>query len=275
MVHAERERQLAVAAWLAAQRPDVVALQELNGYTQRRLRNEAVAWGHPHVALLKLQGYPTAITSRQPIVGVQRMVRPGIWHGFLRAETAGIVFYVIHLAPFHRSVRLDEAAAILEGVPAAHRASAVTGVLAEMRRGQPVVVSGDFNALSPLDREHHRAGQLLERQQATAKPFRATSLAPDGSLDYSVMERFLQGGLVDVAGTLLPVAAERFSYPTDLHESVVASAPEAAPRFRIDHLLATPRLARRALRATYVHGPTVEHLSDHYPLVVDFSWPMA
>src|SRR6056297_2635134 len=53
--------------WMAAQQPDVVALQELNGYTAEKLATDANSWGHSHSVLLKEEGFPTGITSRYPI----------------------------------------------------------------------------------------------------------------------------------------------------------------------------------------------------------------
>ena len=68
------ERHPQVLQWLADQQPDVVALEELNEYTEDRLRLEAARWGHPHVALLKLTGYATGFTSRRPITGLDRIM---------------------------------------------------------------------------------------------------------------------------------------------------------------------------------------------------------
>jgi tetratricopeptide (TPR) repeat protein len=45
--------------WMAEQRPDVAALQELNGYTPERLASEARGWGHAYSVLLKEDGHPT------------------------------------------------------------------------------------------------------------------------------------------------------------------------------------------------------------------------
>ena len=59
--------------WMKAQAPDVVSLQELNTYTEERLRADAESWGHPHSVLLKEDGFPTGITSRYPINDVKRI----------------------------------------------------------------------------------------------------------------------------------------------------------------------------------------------------------
>jgi exodeoxyribonuclease-3 len=75
--------------WMAAQAPDVVSLQELNGYTAERLASDAKAWGHSHSVLLKQDGFPTGITSRYPISDV-RILRDGFHHGLLRLSLTHI-----------------------------------------------------------------------------------------------------------------------------------------------------------------------------------------
>ena len=58
--------------WLREQGPDVVALQEVNGFTAARLTEVAAAWGHAHAVMAKESGYPVALTSRSPIEVVER-----------------------------------------------------------------------------------------------------------------------------------------------------------------------------------------------------------
>ncbi len=94
--------------WMKAQAPDVVALQELNTYTEERLRADAASWGHPHSVLLKEDGFPTGITSRYPIHDV-KLIRQGFHHGLLRCRIQGVWLYVIHFHPSNFQFRIDEA----------------------------------------------------------------------------------------------------------------------------------------------------------------------
>ena len=95
--------------WMKAQAPDVASLQELNNYTEERLRADADSWGHPDSVLLKEDGSPTGITSRYPINDVKR-IRQGFHHGLLRCRIQGIWIYVIHFHPSNFQWRIDEAA---------------------------------------------------------------------------------------------------------------------------------------------------------------------
>jgi endonuclease/exonuclease/phosphatase (EEP) superfamily protein YafD len=61
------QRHAQAVEWIAAQHPDVVALQELNGYTEEKLSEDARAWGHPHAKLcITKSGYHLGITSASP-----------------------------------------------------------------------------------------------------------------------------------------------------------------------------------------------------------------
>ena len=103
--------------WMSAQSPDVVSLQELNGYTAERLASDAKTWGHAHTVLLKQDGFPTGITSRYPISDV-RILRDGFHHGLLRCRIQGIWFYVIHFHPSNFERRIAEAALLAADVAA-------------------------------------------------------------------------------------------------------------------------------------------------------------
>lgn len=60
-------RKESTIEWIKSQKPDVLALQELCNYTEEKLKEDALKWGHQHVQLLKTEGYPTALTSNRPI----------------------------------------------------------------------------------------------------------------------------------------------------------------------------------------------------------------
>ena len=94
-------------------KPDVVALQELNGYTPEQLAADAKFWGHKYSALLKEDGFPTGITSKFPISKLKR-VMDGYHHGMLSCETGGIQIYNIHFHPGHWEIRHREVDLLLK-----------------------------------------------------------------------------------------------------------------------------------------------------------------
>lgn len=60
--------------WIHDKNPDVLALQELCGYNEDKLKDDAVRWGHNYVKILKSDGYPVALTSKRPITIKERVI---------------------------------------------------------------------------------------------------------------------------------------------------------------------------------------------------------
>ncbi len=238
--------------WLQKQDPDVLALQELVGFTQDRLERLAKQWGHDHAVILKKGGYPVGITSKTPIEVVEKKVK-GMHHGFLHAKTAGIHFFVIHFSPFRWKVRHKEADTILErAVPL-------------MKAGEKVVVLGDFNAVSPMDKERIESlPKLLARKAASDAEREHVENLKDGKMDYLVLKAMLDAGLIDVchakaAGTSLldgTCPTKVFDNEHILH--------------RIDFILTTEGLAEKCFAVDIPREGVTNEVSDHYPVVARF-----
>jgi endonuclease/exonuclease/phosphatase family metal-dependent hydrolase len=233
----DAKRHAQAVDWIAAQQPDVVALQELNGYTKEKLTEDARAWGHPHSELcITRSGYHLGITSRKPISNVQLIVKQGIHHGMIHGQSHGIDFFVLHLAPQSEEIRIPETEI----------------VMAEIRGSQsvtrPTILLGDFNSSSPLDAEYFR----LESKHHPK---------------FNVMTRYLGADFVDLVHQHQGVLTkEQASVPSLLVKN--------GPGFwRLDYILASPLLAKKCVFAQVVKTPATAHLSDHYPVMADFTWP--
>ena len=255
-------RRAKVAHWLADQQADVAALEELNEYTEERLIEEARGWGHRHAVLLKREGYPTGLTSRTPITNVERVVE-GYHHGVLHTRTAGIDFLVVHLSPHEFRVRKTESEQIAEWV------CRLTS------RGREVVVLGDFNSLSPSDRPHYEASGMLAFHRGRPESQESLNLN-DGMPDFSVHQNLLDASLVDVVAKHTDPGRGRISCATPLirKQSTADISWERGLR-RIDFIMASPGLAARSTRGRIVNDSSMDMLSDHYPVVVEFDWPPA
>ncbi|MFN5534366.1 MAG: SMP-30/gluconolactonase/LRE family protein [Planctomyces sp.] len=236
--------------WMAAQAPDVVSLQELNGYTAERLASDARAWGHAHSVLLKQDGFPTGITSRYPISDV-RILRDGFHHGLLRCRIQGLWFYVIHFHPSNFERRIAEAGLLAADV-------------ASLPEADPrILLAGDFNGFSPADRSHYDSDARLVPffQQLDARNPGAKNLN-NGRMDYGGIEAILQQGYVDV------LAASRWSsetfagsFPTPL----VSDEDHGTDR-RLDYLFASANLAGSVESPVILRDSVTARLSDHYPV---------
>jgi len=245
--------------WASFQQPDIFALQELCGYTQAELEQDAKAWGHDYAIILKEEGYPVGLTSKWPIELVGKH-REGLWHGMLHAKTAGIDVFVVHLSPADWKFRKQEAQSISQHI--------------EALSNDKYLVVGDFNAHSPMDADldREKKGLLARYKTGDAKNEKHQNLR-HGYWDYTTMSTFLASGLLDVTMPFVK-PAERFSFPTPALANIWQTASEIQRnQHRIDFILASPALFRHCVYSRVLNGSETGGWSDHYPVLADFVWP--
>jgi endonuclease/exonuclease/phosphatase family metal-dependent hydrolase len=237
--------------WMRQQHPDVVSLQELNEYTPEKLAADARHWGHEYSVLLKEDGFPTGITSRYPIEDVRKF-REGFHHGLIRARILGVYFYVIHLHPGNWEIRRREIGLILDDIRS----------LPENSR---IILAGDFNTFSPVDSVYYAHGRLEPFFQRLAAGEVEKNLK-DGKLDYSVIQRLMDNGFVDLEYQFRPDNYEfTGSFPTRIEKE-----GEHGDQRRLDYVFVSGNLADQVLRANIVANDTTWILSDHLPVIADF-----
>ena len=147
--------------WVKKQNPDVLALQECNGFTESSLKELAQRWGHTDARIMRYPNryYPVAITSKHPIEVVKYMPENAednsLWHNAIHAKIKGFNFVVLHLYPFGLYPNTSSSA---EGSGEEYRISEMTYILdSTMRKylNEPDwLMMGDFNSVSPYDKEH-------------------------------------------------------------------------------------------------------------------------
>jgi endonuclease/exonuclease/phosphatase family metal-dependent hydrolase len=242
--------------WVRQQAPDVLALQELCGYTEEKLQADAAEWGHAYSVLLKTDGYPVGITSNQPIELKEKLLE-GLWHGMLHVKTHGIDFFVVHLSPADYAFRMREMAIVTEKIRAIDK--------------DAYIVLGDFNAVSPLDSNLYTVKtSLLERYRRSDESNERYNNLRNGEWDYAVMSGFLALPAIDVCHRLLS-ATDLYSFPTPalIGQYYDDAAHVERSALRIDYIMASPELARRCTGAAIFHDEITEGLSDHYPVGVE------
>lgn len=236
--------------WMAAQQPDVVALQELNGYTAEKLAADAKNWGHPHSVLLKEDGFPTGITSRYPITDVAK-IGDGMHHGLLRCRIEGIWFYVIHFHPSNFARRIEEAGHLRADI-------------ARLPDVDPrIVLAGDFNGFSPLDRRRYESDdqlvpffEMLDGRNSSARNLN------QGKIDYGGLEAIIAQGFVDAVAGFRDVSKPFVgTFPT----SLVSDEDHGTDR-RLDYIFVSPNLQSRLMSAEILRDHRTEMLSDHIPV---------
>lgn len=241
--------------WVKEQNPDVLALQELCNYDVDKLKKDAAQWGHSYVQILKEKGYPTALTSKEPIILIEKNV-DNFWHGLLHVQTYGVDFYVLHLSPSDADFRLREAQQIKFRI--------------QELSTDAYIILGDFNAHSPLDAYWMESKTALKTKMANEKNEKYSNLRLD-EFDYAPMSEFLSIPAIDVSlGKVDREASFTFPSPAliGLYDQTAESIIQN--RVRIDYILASPALAKTcSLVEIFNHG-VPETLSDHFPVMAVF-----
>ena len=97
------------AEWVRQQNPDILALQEVNDFTQFTLETLAAEYGHDYAVISKdpklIPGsvgsrtkFPVSISSKSPVVNVDKVL-DNMWHGFIKCKVEGYNIIVLHLSP--------------------------------------------------------------------------------------------------------------------------------------------------------------------------------
>lgn len=241
--------------WIKGQQPDILAMTELVGFTEKDLGQLASEYGHKYYAIVKEEGYPVGITSNEPITVVKKQVE-GFWHGMLHVKTHGLDMIVTHLSPHDWKFRLKEAQMLTSYI--------------QDNLLDNCMVMGDFNAYSPFDADWVEThAQLIENMQKWDAEQETYRNMRDGRFDYSVLSKFLSIGLTDICRLHVP-ADKRTTFPAAfLYGWQHGDTRLHGIGERLDYILVSPSLVSRCLDARIHNGIETEGISDHYPVSVD------
>ncbi len=233
--------------WIDSLSPDIVALQEVNGFTQATLESMAQKYGHPYAILLKEEGFPIALTSKYPIVNVRKVI-DNMHHGFIQAQVNGINILVTHLSPHKYKKRGEEIDLIMSTITCNNANS-------------KWVVTGDFNSYSPLDSLNYRDGLLKERIKTLELRYKSHENLKNGNIDYSVIQKVLDAGFYDALK--LKHAEFISTVPTQAveHGNISNQA-----EFRIDYIFVSKDLRKNVLDCSIIKDNFTKNKSDHYPI---------
>lgn len=254
------------AEWIKKQDPDIVALQEMNGFTQHNedfkpeganpnnLQKFAASYGHPFVYIVReplpdgAVSFPVALTSKFPIVNVSRVLENTI-HGFLTAEIEGLHFVVTHFHPFSsekRGYEIDQILATVKTKPTDRK----------------WLLLGDLNSVSPLDKSEYDNNLLRDFIREDRKKRPINENLKDNELDYTVQQKILDSGFVDALKVF--------------HPQFVASAPtklfydQSKHPLRYDYLYVSENMKNDLVKCELIKDDFTDIYSDHYPVVLIF-----
>lgn len=224
-------------AWINELDPDIVALQEANGFRQAALEKLAARWGHPYVItnLKSTDNYPVALTSKYPLES-RRRVTMHVSHGAIFAQLKGTDFNIVttHLWPqsyWHEQgdnlgndYRLHETNVVLDST------------IRKFPNEPNWILMGDFNARSRHD-----------------------YLPDQATHNYGVTDQIEEDGLEDAIHFLHGKRAEGATYDFQY------------PGSRIDFIFATPGVLQKMIKAHPIYDEFTEKYSDHPPMYMEVS----
>lgn len=231
--------------WVKQINPDIVAYQEMNDFTQKTLEAFAAEYGHSYAVLSKTEGFPVALTSKYPIVNVEKVI-DNMHHAYLCANINGLNVVVIHFSPFSYEKRQKEVAEIIAKAKL-------------FPQNSKVAIMGDFNAMAEIDAPNYSTEMLQTRKDSEAKDSRRRNLN-NGNFDYSITNAMLNAGYSD----LLKKFHKEFKY------TIGSKKYRSKYLSRIDFVWANENLAKHATSAEVIYDDATEQMSDHYPLLITF-----
>jgi exodeoxyribonuclease III len=274
-VRNDDDRLRRIGRFVADQRIDLIGLNELNGWTEQLLGERALAWGHTHVAFMRtnLQGshYNLGVTSRLPM-DIVELRSQGFWHGLIHVavnvssnkvnrnprvvssslDDDRLHLLLTHLNPHSAEQRIDEVAQLVDIA----------------QRHDRLMLLGDLNTLSRLDREHYDRARLeatLARDTHLAQKY----LLANGSIDYRHID-MLSSVMSDLDYRTADIEGLRDYFSPSVPTPFNSDAMHAAP-MRLDYVFVRPLFNRTVRSCGIIHSTVTDWLSDHYPIVADFS----
>jgi len=244
-------------SWIQAQDLDIVGLNEANGFTLESLQVLSLECGlqycHLHCANT---GFYLGVMSRHVMKvmdtsELSAKMHHGIVHVLVNFPGWQCHVLVTHLTPFEASKRRAEAEAIINYL--------------QPYLKDPLVLLGDLNSLSNLDREAHDHDKMLADVLSKKPKLIRKFCNEDRTIDYTPIDILYSCGLVDkgntssLSSTTVPSAANR----DDAHIGG-----------RLDYILLGPALAHsssgRVADTCTIKDATTDFTSDHYPVILDF-----
>lgn len=225
--------------WVQEIDPDIIFYQELNDLTEPTLRSMAERFGHPFAVRMKEPGYRVGISSKQEITDIQRFADETTL-GYISARIGEYHVFAVHLDPFTDEARIQEIKSILQ------RAD-------EIPPHENVIIAGDFNSFSALDRATYEVDPdgLMNSLHA---------VNPDWKLDFTVTNLMREAGFTDVYKQFNPEFQHTWPTPKRLIPG--------DRNWRIDYIFVNDVLKEKCQGGEIVQDRITKFLSDHYPLVV-------
>lgn len=261
------DRLAAIARVVAAEDPDVLALQELKGFpgpAGRALRGLAESLGRRAFLAGSWPGQPVAVLVRPSARVLAAGPVRGLFHHaaarvVLATDAGPLTVVGTHLWPYGGGRRLFEARQLAR--------------LADPARA--VLLLGDLNSLDPGTDHAARLAALPPQYRGRHLRRSLPGWRGQRRVDTRALAALGAAGFADLATLTGPGPQNSSQHETAPQETTpTAYAGQeftTGPGMRLDYALGTPPVARATRRCRVVRGGAADTASDHYPLVVELA----
>lgn len=237
-------------SWVKKMKPDILALQEVTGFTQTSLEELGKQYGHPYAVLLvEGEKYPVSLTSAFPISNVQK-VSDNMDRGFIQAEINGYSVIVLHLTPFDYRKGREEIDVVL-----AH--------IKSQPKQKKWMIMGDFNALSPIDSMNYQDGRMIQNFKNYEKNYPGRKKLDNGALDYQIITKVLDAGFIDV------LKLQHKGFVKTVHPKRFEPKNGEDVSSRIDFIFVSKDLKKKVSSSKVIVDDFTDNYSDHYPVLME------
>lgn len=229
--------------WVDTVKPDVIAFQEMKGFTKASLQSFAKEMGFPYSVMHHEAGLPVALISKYAITDVKTV--PANLH-LIQAKILDYHFFVIHLSPLTYGKRQEEMATILERTK-------------QIPASEKVLMMGDFNNMSPQDAsfyDNNATKMDLVRASEINNP--DTKVLNNGKIDYQTIQTIIDADFYD-SWKMFRSGYDK-SAPTKLRNHGNFT--------RIDYIWISKAILNNYKDSYLVKDSFTDYLSDHYPMVL-------
>lgn len=229
------------AKWVKTYDPDIILLQEMMHFDDVSFAKFAESYGHSHAVLSKTTGIPTAITSKEPIKNIRKVIDPQrLHHGYVYGESFGINIYSVHLCPYeldndrnkNKIDRLDEMKIILQD--------------AKQHSNSSTIIGGDFNSHNKFDSDSYGPGYNYVNRDHQVTNLCKTENYFDA---YPFLNKQFKG-----------------TWPTS-HISVNGTNKGC----RLDYIMLNNKAKDKCTYSDIVQSIFTDDASDHYPMFIEIA----
>lgn len=254
--------------WLQSQKPDIVFLNELNGFTDASFSSYASTWHHDYSILLNGRSdYKIGITSNVPLTNIEFFYKELLGHGVIICQRENLHLMITHLNPHSITKRHRDLDFII---------GKIKPLLQENR---DLIFGGDLNSFfigeqKYYDDERNHLRKWYTKRAETNAKFENTI---NDQFDFSISKRLQDLPLIDLLShrskeyrpSYLSKLGKISLYndPIILENKISVSSLSA----RIDYLWANQALAQKCTACYIPQEPQFEEMSDHFPIIAQFN----